>query len=59
MPHYKDNFPKWNAKNVQDLIPGLDNDGADLLLKMLAYDPSKRISASQALQHVNLNLINF
>ena len=30
----------------------LDDDGLDLMLLMLQYDPEKRISAEDALQHV-------
>lgn len=33
------------------LAPGLDEDGLDLLTKMLVYNPRKRISADEALQH--------
>eukprot|EP00963_Diacronema_lutheri_P008103 scaffold694_cov338-Pavlova_lutheri.AAC.45 len=32
-------------------MPGLEQDGLELLQSMLAYEPSKRISASQALEH--------
>ena len=28
-----------------------DNEGIDLLMKMIAYNPQKRISASEALKH--------
>lgn len=33
------------------LAPSLDEDGLDLLSKMLLYNPRKRISADEALQH--------
>lgn len=33
------------------LSPTLDEDGLDLLSKMLVYNPRKRISADEALQH--------
>jgi serine/threonine protein kinase len=52
MPHYKDTFPKWSAKKLQDVLPNLDTNGIDLLAKMLCYDPNKRITAKQALLHV-------
>ena len=53
MPHYKDTFPKWTAKKMSDVLPNLDANGIDLLAKMLAYDPNKRITAKQALLHVS------
>ena len=51
LPDYKDTFPHWPKRELQDIIPGLEQDGLDLLQSMLAYEPSKRISASQALEH--------
>ena len=32
-------------------MPGLDQEGLDLLEKMLVHDPNKRISAKDALKH--------
>jgi len=43
-------FPK-TTKNLQDLVFGLEEIGMDLLLKLLECDPSKRISAVDALYH--------
>jgi serine/threonine protein kinase len=39
--------------NLRDLLPSvlIDDQGLDLLLKMLEYEPSRRISARHALQH--------
>jgi len=51
MPHYKDTFPKWQPKKLEECIPNLDSNGLSLILKMLAYDPSQRITAKQALLH--------
>jgi serine/threonine protein kinase len=44
---------KNNIKNINWLekIPQLGEDGADLLSKMLSFDPKKRISAKEALSH--------
>ena len=39
----------FNLHNV------LDDEGHDLLMKMLAFDPKQRIIASQALEHPYLN----
>lgn len=51
LPDYKDTFPHWPRRDLQELMPGLEQDGLELLQSMLAYEPSKRISASQALEH--------
>lgn len=51
LPDYKSTFPKWNAQSLKKIVPGLDALGLDLLSKMLIYEPSKRISAREALKH--------
>lgn len=52
LPDYKCRFPDWEPLSIEkDIIPRLDSIGADLLSKMLVYDPSKRISAMKALEH--------
>jgi serine/threonine protein kinase len=33
------------------LVPALDATGVDLLNKMLQYDPARRITAQEALEH--------
>jgi calcium-dependent protein kinase len=40
--HYTVDEPEWDEVSA---------DGKDFVKKMLAYDPAKRISASDALQH--------
>jgi serine/threonine protein kinase len=44
-------FPTYSGKNLSEIFPVLDNDGIDLISKMLVYDAKLRISASQALEH--------
>lgn len=52
-------FPKWHPKHIRDTITkGLDENGLDLLSKMLIYDPSERITAAHALQHPYFNDID-
>jgi serine/threonine protein kinase len=51
LPDFKGSFPKWPTQDLAPKCPNLDADGIDLLGKMLVFDPTKRISAKQALQH--------
>jgi serine/threonine protein kinase len=53
---YKTSFPKWEAKPLTNLARFLDPMGLDLLTKMLTYDPAKRISAKDALEHPSVLL---
>lgn len=36
---------------MRQFVPGLDEEGIDLLMSMLVMDPNKRISAKEALKH--------
>ncbi|XP_061693343.1 cyclin-dependent kinase 1 isoform X1 [Syngnathoides biaculeatus] len=51
LPDYKSTFPKWKPGNLSSLVKNLDKNGFDLLAKMLAYNPAKRISAREAMTH--------
>ncbi|XP_041124767.1 cyclin-dependent kinase 1-B-like isoform X1 [Polyodon spathula] len=51
LPDYKNSFPKWKSGSLSSLVKNLDEDGLDLLAKTLIYDPAKRISAKQSLNH--------
>eukprot|EP00245_Coleochaete_scutata_P009910 TRINITY_DN336_c0_g1_i1.p1 TRINITY_DN336_c0_g1~~TRINITY_DN336_c0_g1_i1.p1 ORF type:complete len:304 (-),score=62.39 TRINITY_DN336_c0_g1_i1:516-1427(-) len=44
-------YPQWRPENLAKTVPQLNDKGIDLLAKMLQYDPSKRISAKEALNH--------
>jgi len=46
------NWKLYNSIPFRDLVPGMDDSAYDLLDKMLRYEPSERISADNALQHV-------
>jgi len=44
-------FPQWKLQDLNKAVPELDNNGIDLLRRMLVYDPAERIHANQALDH--------
>jgi serine/threonine protein kinase len=48
---FKPTFPQWIGNNLAKQVPGIEPLGLDLLKRMLVYEPSKRISAREALQH--------
>lgn len=48
---YKNTFPKWKAGSLSQ-VKNIDQNGLDLLAKMLIYDPTKRISAREALRNL-------
>jgi len=49
LPDYKPSFPVWQAQDLS--IIGLSPEGADLLSKLLIYNPPQRISAKKCLEH--------
>ncbi|XP_066376737.1 cyclin-dependent kinase B2-1-like [Miscanthus floridulus] len=51
-------YPQWKPTKLCTLVPGLDSDGYDLLEKLMAYEPAKRISAKKALEHQYFNDVN-
>eukprot|EP00698_Gefionella_okellyi_P023450 TRINITY_DN8022_c0_g1_i1.p1 TRINITY_DN8022_c0_g1~~TRINITY_DN8022_c0_g1_i1.p1 ORF type:complete len:236 (+),score=18.04 TRINITY_DN8022_c0_g1_i1:342-1049(+) len=52
LPNWNAQFPKWHQRHVRDFASCLlDEDGLDLLSKLLAMDPLQRISAKEALAH--------
>ncbi|KAF9686564.1 hypothetical protein SADUNF_Sadunf02G0002300 [Salix dunnii] len=44
-------YPQWKPQSLSSAVTNLDKDGLDLLVQMLQYDPSKRISAKKAMEH--------
>uniref|UniRef100_A0A804R7T9 Protein kinase domain-containing protein n=2 Tax=Zea mays TaxID=4577 RepID=A0A804R7T9_MAIZE len=48
---FKTAFPRWQSQDLATIVPNLEPAGLDLLSKMLRYEPSKRITARQALEH--------
>jgi len=57
-PDWKPNFPNWSPQPLTKAVPNLCEQGIDLLSKMLRYDPGKRISAKQALNHPYFDDLN-
>eukprot|EP00411_Alexandrium_monilatum_P009589 CAMPEP_0175319244 /NCGR_PEP_ID=MMETSP0093-20121207/70842_1 /TAXON_ID=311494 /ORGANISM="Alexandrium monilatum, Strain CCMP3105" /LENGTH=314 /DNA_ID=CAMNT_0016616061 /DNA_START=41 /DNA_END=985 /DNA_ORIENTATION=- len=54
LPEFKPTFPKWPVKgweNIRNTKAQVGAEGMDLLEKLMAYDPKKRLSARRALQH--------
>eukprot|EP00347_Sterkiella_histriomuscorum_P014622 403360177 len=54
LPEFKFTFPHWKTDATQNLIKmssNMDETAVDLLIKMVHLEPSKRISAKEALQH--------
>ncbi|XP_059544939.1 cyclin-dependent kinase 1-like [Myotis daubentonii] len=55
---YKNTFLKWEPGRLSSLVKNLDEDGLDILSKMLVYDPAKRISGKMALIHPYFSDLN-
>ena len=53
LPEYSADLPPYPPPvgGLASLVSGLDAEGIDLLGKMLQYDPARRITAQQALEH--------
>eukprot|EP01067_Filipodium_phascolosomae_P001333 Filipodium_phascolosomae@DN1902_c0_g1_i1.p1 len=51
LPEWKTDFPKLEALPLQSVVPNLEPSGVDLLAKMLQFDPSRRITGRQAMEH--------
>jgi len=51
LPDYKNTFPCWSINQLSSQLKNLNEDGMDLLQKMLIYDPVHRITAKEILNH--------
>ena len=49
--HLDFNFPTKVGTGIDKLLPHVSAECIDLLKQLLIYDPEKRITAEQALQH--------
>ena len=47
----EDNWEVYYGKGLKEVLPTLDDDGLDLLKKLLDLDPEKRILSTEALEH--------
>jgi len=48
---YIQKLPKVQRKNFKILFPHASDDCIDLLNKMLTFDPNKRLSVKECLEH--------
>ncbi|KAL2714882.1 cyclin-dependent kinase 2-like [Vespula squamosa] len=48
---YKSMFPRWEPCDLDEVVPSLDAEAKDLLMKLLIYDPNERITARKGLNH--------
>ena len=55
LPDFKPTFPQWPSQKASKACPNLCAEGQDLFKKMMLYNPTKRISAKQALKHPYFN----
>lgn len=51
LPEWKDDFPQYPNMQLRSLVPGLDENGYDLLELLVRYNPAERITAQDALLH--------
>lgn len=51
LPDFKTTFPKFRAVNPEVCLSNFDPVSLDLLLKLIAIDPARRINAKEALTH--------
>lgn len=45
------NYPRYRADSLHNHTPRLDNDGVELLSKLLQFEGKKRIAAEEAMRH--------
>jgi cyclin-dependent kinase len=55
LPDWKSDFPQHDPQPLVSLVPSLDAAGVELLDQMLRYDPSQRVAASRAMEHMYFN----
>ncbi|KAG0330388.1 negative regulator of the PHO system [Dissophora globulifera] len=55
LSEYRKDFPYYPPKPLSSVVPMIDTFGMDLLMQMLIYQPQRRITAKDALNHVYFN----
>ncbi|KAF9101161.1 negative regulator of the PHO system [Mortierella sp. GBA35] len=55
LSEYRKDFPYYPPKPLSTVVPMIDTFGMDLLMQMLIYQPQRRITAKDALNHVYFN----
>lgn len=55
LPYWRNNYPEWPRLDISLRLPNLDEDGVDLVEQLLTYNPLKRLSAADALNHPYLD----
>jgi serine/threonine protein kinase len=51
LPDFKGSFPKFKSVDPKVFFKNFDGIALDLLMKMIALDPIKRISMKEAMKH--------
>lgn len=51
LPLYKPDIGVYEPKPLSEVVPRLDEQGLELLEVLLQSDPSKRITAAEAMNH--------
>ena len=51
LPDFKSTFPNWQRQKLSLFNPQLNEEGLDLLTKLLVYKPEDRLTAKAALSH--------
>ena len=46
-----ESLPATKAKKMKDLFPNASDDAIDMIKNLLVFNPNKRLTADQALQH--------
>lgn len=49
LPLYKPDYPQYKGELLSKLVPALDEQGLDLMDKMLKCNPAERITAKEAM----------